>query len=385
MLKKIIPITIAALAGATFIYTLYFLYLKSTDKKETYATEQPAYMNIVQKTVASGSVNPRKEVEIKSQVSGVVDKIYVTEGEYIKTGQLLARIKIVPNVINLHNAESNLNKARIAYEDAQREYERYKKLFEEKLISEVEYNKYLLAFQNSKENLIAAENNLQLIREGSAKNFSATSTLVRSTVEGTLLSLPVKEGSFVIESNTFNAGTTIATVADMNDMIFTGKVDESEVGKIKTGMKLELNVGAIENKKYEAILEFISPKGVIEDGAVKFEIKAAVKIPPQDFIRAGYSANADIIFARRDSVLSIKEALLKFGKNDSVYVEVEKEPNVFEKRLVKTGISDGINIEILSGLSPKDKIKVQYKTDYSSSVTSSSPMSTTPRTGRGRY
>jgi HlyD family secretion protein len=356
MINKIIKISLVVLLLGLFAGTIIFLYVNSGEKPKKYKTDTPFKTNIVRKTVATGSVLPRKEVNLKSSVSGVVDKIYVTAGEYVKVGQLIARIRIIPNMVNLNNAETSVNRNKIVLEDAQRELNRYEKLYQDKLVSESEYNRYLVAYNKAKEELSSAENNLQIVKEGAIKNVSNASNLVRSTVNGMLLDVPVKEGSFVIESNTFNEGTTIAAVADMNDMIFKGMVDESEVGKIKEGMMLDLTIGAVEDKKFKAQLEFISPKGVTEEGAIKFRIEAALILQKDEFIRAGYSANADIIFDRKDSVLAINENLLQF-KGDSVFVEVEIKPFVFEKRLVKTGISDGINIEILSGVKMGEKIK----------------------------
>lgn len=356
MIKKVINITLLVLLLGVFIGTMVYLYRKSGEKPKVFKTETPFVTNIIQKTVATGSVQPRKEITLKSSVSGVVDKLYVAAGEFVKVGQLIARIRIIPNMANLNNAETNLNKARINFEDAEREFKRYEKLFQDNLVSDAEYKRFLVANQRAKEDLAAADNNLQIVKVGAMKNTSTANTLVRSTVNGMLLDVPVKEGSFIIESNTFNEGTTIATVADMNDMIFTGMVDESEVGKIKEGMNLELMIGAIENKKFNAKLEFISPKGLVEDGAIKFEIRAALRLQKDEFIRAGYSANADIIFARRDSVLAIKESLLQFS-GDTLFVEVETTPSIYEKRYLKTGLSDEINIEVLSGLTKNEKVK----------------------------
>jgi HlyD family secretion protein len=370
MIKRIIKIFLLVLLGGLFTGTIVYLYINSGKKPKAYKTDVPFKTDIVRKTVATGSVQPRKEVNLKSSVSGVVDKIYVTAGEFVKVGQLIARIRIIPNMANLNNAESNVNKARISLENTEREHTRYEKLYLEKLISDAEYNRYLVDYNRAKEDLFSAENNLQIVKEGAIKNVSNASNLVRSTVNGMLLDVPVREGSFVIESNTFNEGTTIAAVADMNDMIFKGMVDESEVGKIKEGMILDLIIGAVEDKKFKAVLEFISPKGVTEEGAIKFEIKAALKLQKDEFIRAGYSANADIIFDRKDSVMAIKESLLQFS-GDSIYVEVETKPFVFEKRLVKTGISDGINIEVLSGVKKGEKIKIAQ-------VTGDIPATTTP-------
>ncbi len=338
--------------------TLYFLYAKSEKKPVFFHTDSPFTTNIIRKAVATGSVVPRKEIDIKPQVSGIVQKIYVEAGNLIKEGDLIAKVKIIPDMVTLNNAENRLNRAKINLENSIKDYDRNKKLFDQKVIAEADFQRFELALENAREEQEAAANNLQLIKEGvTKKSGQATNTLVRSTIAGMVLDVPVKEGNSVIESNTFNEGTTIATVADMGEMIFEGKVDESEVGKISHGMRLIIVIGAIENVTFDATLEYIAPKGVEEDGAIQFEIKAALELKEDHFIRAGYSANADIVLERRDSVMAIKESLLQFDE-DKIYVEVEKGEQEFERRDLQTGLSDGINIEILSGLSENDKIKI---------------------------
>ncbi len=358
-MKKFFRITLFVLLGAVFVYTLYYLYQKSEEKPVVYETEQAVYRDIIKKTVATGSVKPRKEIEIKPQVSGIIEKLYVEAGDKVKKGDLIAKIKIIPNLANLSNAETRLNRAKISLDQAKIDFERNKSLYEQKVISIAEFQQFKLAYENAREELKAAEDNLEIIREGVAKSSSGTTlTLVRSTATGTVLDVPVEEGFSVIEVNNFNVGTTIATVADLGEMIFEGKIDESEVGKIKAGMPLILTIGAIDQTKFNAILEFIAPKGISENGAIQFTIKAAVKLESDHFIRAGYSANADIVLARADSVLSIPEALILFEK-EKAYVEVEKAPQQFEKKFIKTGLSDGVNIQLLDGLDDKVKIKKQ--------------------------
>jgi HlyD family secretion protein len=260
-------------------------------------------------------------------------------------------------MVNLNNAESRVNRAKISLEDAKRNFDRQKDLFEQNVISKTDFEAYELQYNTAVEELESAENNLQLIKEGQTRQTGeSTNTLIRSTIDGMVLDIPVEIGNSVIESNTFNDGTTVANIADMGEMVFEGKVDESEVGKIKEGMDLILTIGAINDVRFNAILEHISPKGVEENGAIQFEIKAAVNLIDTVFVRAGYSANADIVLDKRDSVLAISEALLQF-ENDTAFVEVETEPQTFEKRTIETGLSDGINIEILSGLTEDDKIK----------------------------
>jgi HlyD family secretion protein len=338
--------------------TIYFLYTKSKKVPEVYETKNPFVSNVIRKTVATGSVVPRKEIEIVPQVSGIIDELYIVAGDFVKKDQVIAKIKIIPDMVNLNNAENRLNRAKLNSDDAKVDFDRQQKLYDQKVISFEEYKKARVSYDAAKEELSAAENNLDLIKNGVTKKAqTATNTLVRSTVNGMVLDVPIKEGNSVIQSNTFNNGTTICTVADMQDMIFKGKVDETEVGKIKEGMNIELEIGAIEKDKFGAILEYIAPKGKEENGAIQFEIKANVVLKENQFIRAGYSANANIVLEKKDSVLVIPEGMLKFEK-DTAYVEIETAtPQVFEKRTVKTGISDGINIEITEGLTKADKVK----------------------------
>ncbi len=344
------------LFGMIFIF--YYLYSKNKKSPVIYQTQTPFISSIVKKTVATGTIMPRKEIEIKSQISGIVEKIFVEPGMNIKKGDLIARVKVIPNMISLNEAETRLNKAKINLDDAQEIYERQRKLYEEGLIPQADFQKYKVAYNNAIAELEAAENNLQLIREGVNKKMTtATNTLIRSTIDGMVLNVPVEEGNSVIEANNFNAGTTIAYVADMGEMIFKGKVDETEVGKLHEGMPIILTIGAIENEKFNAILEYISPKGIAENGAIQFEIKAKIQLKKGFFIRSGYSANADIVLDERKNVMVIPEKLLQFT-GDSVFVEVEIQPQHFIKRSIKTGISDGINIQILDGLTLKDKIKI---------------------------
>lgn len=356
-MKRIIKIVVFTLLAAVFVYTLYFLYKKSVDKPVVFTTQSPEINTIIKKTVATGAVVPRREVNIKPRVSGIIEELYVIAGDKVRKGDMIARIKIVPNMVSLNEAENRLTRAKLNFDNAKIDYERNKKLFESKVIAVAEFQPIQLAYNNSKAELEAAENNLQLIKEGISKTAgTATNTIVRSTIDGMVLDVPLKEGSSVIESNTFNEGTTIATVADMGEMIFEGKVDESEVGKIKAGMDLILTIGAIETERFNAKLEYIAPKGVKENGAIQFQIKAKMELKPGTFIRAGYSANADIVLDRRDSVLAIPEALLQF-EQEQPFVEVETAPQTFEKRKLKLGLSDGINVEVLGGIDAKSKIK----------------------------
>lgn len=358
-MKAFLRILLIVVILGIFGGTIYYLYEKSKQKPVVHETTTAFTTDIIKKTVATGKVVPRKEIDIKPQVSGIIEQVFVEPGQQVKTGDLLARVKIIPNMLNLANAESRVNRAQLGMEDNKRAFERQKELFEKGVVAEAEFQQYELAYLNALEELKAAENNLQLIRDGASTNQDdASNTLIRSTISGMILKVPVEVGNSVIETNNFNEGTTIATIADMSEMIFKGKVDESEVGNIHEGMNLILTIGAIDNLTFDALLEHISPRGVEENGAVQFEIRAAVKLAEGVFIRAGYSANADIVLDSRTDVLALQESLLIFEK-DSVFVEVETAPQIFERRLVELGLSDGLNVEILSGITTDDKIKVQ--------------------------
>ena len=361
-MKTFFKVLIGIIIVGIFGYTIYFLYGKSMEQPVVFQTSTPMISNIIKKSVATGSVVPRKEIEIKPKVSGIIETIYVEPGQMVHKGDIIAKITIIPNMVNLNNAQTRVNQSKIDRDNAKRNYDRQKELFNQGVTPKATLEEYEVAYTSSVEEVDAAENNLQLIKEGQTNDAgTTTNTLVRSTIDGMILDVPVEEGNSVIESNTFNDGTTIASVADMGEMVFEGKIDETEVGKIKEGMPLLLSIGAIEDAVFDAKLEHISPKGVEENGAIQFEIKADVELNSEFFIRAGYSANADIVLARVDSVLAIPESMLQF-EDDSAYVEVEISPQVFEKREIELGLSDGINIEVISGLTKEDKVKVPTRT-----------------------
>lgn len=358
-MRKVLKIAIIFIIIFGLIGTVIYLFKKSQKDPEVYETKTPEITNIIKKTVATGSIVPRKEIEIKPHVSGIIKQIFVEAGQEVRKGDLIAKVEVIPDMISLNNAESRLNKAKLTYKDTKIIYDRQKKLYDQGVIPEAEFIKSEISLLNAKEEVDAAENNLQLIKEGvSKRSGQATNTNVKSTIDGMVLDVPVEQGNLVIESNTFNAGTTIATVANMSEMIFEGKVDETEVGKIHEKMDLLLTIGAIEDVTFNAKLEYISPKGIEENGAIQFEVKADVELNDSIFIRAGYSANADIVLDRRDSVMAIEESLITMT-DDSTYVEVETNPQIFEKRIIKTGLSDGINIEVLDGLKVEDKLKIK--------------------------
>jgi HlyD family secretion protein len=358
-MKKVLIVVFSVAILGLLAWTLIFLYQNSQEKPISYKSEKPVVTNIIRKTVATGSVLPRKEIEIKPVVSGIIAELYVEPGQIVSQGDLLAKVKVIPDMVTLNNAENRLERAQIAVDNAKIDYDRNKKLNDQGVISYANFQPFDLAYKNAKAELDAAEDNLKIIREGvSKKNSAAANTLVRSTIDGMVLAVPVEVGNSVIEVNNFNEGTSIATIADMSDLIFEGKVDESEVGKIREGMELIMTIGAIEDESFKAILEYISPKGVEENGAIQFEIKAAVDLKANQFIRAGYSANADVVLDKRDSVLAINERLVQYENDTLAYVEVSLGGQKYEKRPVKLGLSDGIFVEILSGVSESDEIKI---------------------------
>ncbi len=344
--------------GGILFASAYFI--KTNNKsKNTYKTELPEIRNIIKKTVATGKVIPEDEIEIKPQISGIVDKLYVEEGDLIKNGDLIAKIKVVPNEQALNSSKGRLERAKINLENAKIEFDRNKSLYNDNVITKREFETVELNYNQSKQEVSNAYADLQIIKLGSVGGSSIANTNIRSTIDGTVLEIPVKLGQQVTESNNFNPGTTIAIIADLKKMIFEGKVDESEVGKLKNGMPLDINLGAVQNQKFNANLRFIAPKGNEESGAVKFKIEGVVYLDSLDVVRAGYSANASMILEKKDSVLSISESVVQYDrKTGQSYVEIEISEQKFERKDILTGISDGINVEVLSGISEIDKIKI---------------------------
>ena len=345
---------------------VYFLKKNSTPLK-TYETEQVVKRDIVNKVVVTGKVIPQDEIEIKPQISGIIENVFLEEGSQVKAGDLIATIKVVPNEQTLNQAKGRVNNANIALGNTKIEYDRNKTLFDKGVISSQVYNTQKLSYDQAVQELQNAQADYQIIRVGSAGGSSSANTNIRATVTGTLLEIPVEVGDQVIQSNNFNDGTTIATIADMSKMIFEGEVDEAEVGKLKVGMPLEISMGALQDEKFYAKLKFIAPKGVEEEGAVQFKIEGDLVVSDSTNVRAGYSANAAIVLEEKKDVLSIKEALLQFDKEtNKPYVEVETGENEFEKKELVLGVSDGIDVEIVSGIDENDKIKIWNKLEAKS-------------------
>lgn len=343
-------------------------FIKSNSKSAvTYETQKPFIANIEKKTVATGKVVPEDEIEIKPQISGIIEKIYMEEGVKVKAGDLIALIKVVPNEQSLNQARGRVRNAELALNNTKIEYNRNKALFDKGVISSQDFNNLQLQYDQAQQELNNAQADYQIIRRGSAGGSSTANTNIRATVDGTILEIPVEEGDQVIQSNNFNDGTTIATIADLTKMIFEGKVDEGEVAKLQIGTPLKISLGAVEGKELDAKLRFIAPKGVEETGAVQFKIEGDVEIQEDIFIRAGYSANASMVLEKKDSVMVIPEALLQFDKKtDKPYVEVavgNVEDQKFERKDIEIGISDGVNVEIVSGITEEDQVKQWNKTE----------------------
>jgi HlyD family secretion protein len=354
---------ILIIIGVFFIAALVWFGKKNSKSIIQYETEKPFKTTILKKTVATGKVTPLEEIEIKPQITGIIDKILLLEGAKVVKGDLIATVRVVPNEQSLISAKGRVDNIKIILDNAKIALDRNKNLFERGVISKQEFENIELNYNQTMQDLKNAQNDYQIIKSGSSGAAGAANTNIYAQMTGTILEIPVKEGDQVIQSNNFNAGTTIASIADMNKMIFEGKVDESEVGKLINGSEIEVSIGAIEGKKFPAKLTFIAPKGTEEAGAVQFKIKADVLLDDSYFIRAGYSANADIVLEKKENVLAIKEALLRFdSKTEEPYVEVKKAEGTFERRTLKLGTSDGVNVQILKGLKMEDQIKIWNKT-----------------------
>ena len=364
-MKKYSKLIIAAIIALIFIGTFVFLWQKSQPKEIVYSEFTPQVDTLQRTTIITGKIEPRNEVNVKPQISGIITDILKETGQYVQQGEVIAKVNVIPDMGSLSSAESRVRLANINLKQAEVDFEREKNLFEQKLVSADEYDKVRQQLSQAKEELRGAVDALEVVRDGvSRSNASASSTLIRSTISGVILDIPVKVGNSVILSNTFNDGTTIASVANMNDLIFRGNIDETEVGQLVTGMPMKITIGALQNVSFDASLEYISPKAVESNGANQFEIKAAVSVPAASSasapaLRSGYSANAEIVLARAQNVLTIPESAIEF-QGDSTFVYIVKSDGPkpeYERRAVTTGLSDGVNIEIKKGLTAKDRVR----------------------------
>ena len=355
-MKRFRKYLIFILIGLVFIGTFAYLFKRSKPKEIRYEELTPAVKDIVKSTVVTGKIQPRDEVNVKAQISGIVAELYKEAGQLVEKNEVIAKLKVIPEMSQLSAAQSRVRLSEVNLKQAQTNYDREKKLFDQQLVSAEAFEQVAQALKQAKEEYNASVEALEIIRDGvSSSNKSGSSTLVRSSVSGLILDVPVKVGNTVINSNTFNDGTTIATVADMDDLIFDGNIDETEVGRLSAGMPVKITIGALQDVSFDAVLEYISPKAIENNGVNQFEIKASVKIPDEITIRSGYSANAEIVLQEIKQVLSVPESALQF-EGDSTYVFLVTE-NGYERRDVVTGLSDGVNIEIKEGLSAGEKVR----------------------------
>ena len=359
-MKKYSKLIVAAIVAVIFIGTFVFLYQKSQPTPVVYSEFTPEVKDIQKTTVITGKIEPRNEITVKPQISGIITELYKEAGDMVQQGEVIAKVKVIPDMGQLSSAEARVRLADINLKQAQVDFSREEALYKQKLVSADEYDKIKQTLKQAKEEVVAAQDALDVVRNGVSKsNASASSTLIRSTITGLILDVPVKVGNTVVLSNTFNDGTTIATVANMNDLIFRGNIDETEVGRLVEGMPMKITIGALQDLSFEANLEYVSPKAVESNGANQFEVKAAVHVMKSGKIRSGYSANAEIVLAKASKVLSIPESAIEFS-GDSTFVYIVKgegEKKTYDRRAVTTGLSDGVSIEIKKGITAKDKVR----------------------------
>ena len=360
LVKKIKRIVLLSIVGLAVVGTFVFLWKKAQPEVIEYEIVTPERGTVETKTVATGNVEPRYEILIKPQISGIISEVLKEAGQRVTEGEIIAKVKVIPEMGQLNSAESRVNVARISLDQVESTHRRDEQLFKQGILTAEEFDVSKANYRKAKEELANSQSSLEIVRDGISRNSrSSSTTQIRSTITGMILNVPIKVGNSVIQSNSFNDGTTIASVANMNDMIFRGNVDETEIGKIREGMPIKLTVGALGTRTFDAVLEYVSPKGEEKNGAIQFEIKAAVSLPDTSFVRAGYSANAEIVLERAENVLTIPESTVEFH-GDTAFVQVvkqEKPKQIFEKRQIKTGLSDGIKIEVKEGLTEKDKIR----------------------------
>ena len=358
-MKKYLKFIVAGVIALVFIGTFVFLWMQSRPKT-VYEVCTPKVMDLRKTTIVTGKIEPRNEVNVKPQISGIITEIMKEAGQMVQAGEIIAKVKVIPDMGQLSNAQARVRLAQINLKQAETNYQREKALFDKGLVSADEFDKVRQAYNQAREERQAASDNLEVVRDGvSSGNANTSSTLIRSTISGLILDVPVKVGNTVILSNTFNDGTTIATVANMNDLIFRGNIDETEVGSLVAGMPMKITIGALQNEKLQASLEYISPKAVESNGANQFELKAAITGLGTTRIRSGYSANAEIVLAEAKGVMTVPESCIEFVGNDTfVYlVKGDAQQPVYQRRQVSVGLSDGINIEIKKGLTRKDSVR----------------------------
>ena len=359
-MKRYSKLFVAAIIALIFIGTFVFLWRKSLPKEVFYSEFTPELKDIQKTTIITGTIEPRNEVSVKPQISGIIAELMKEPGQMVQAGEVIAKVKVIPDMSQLSSAESRVRLSEINLKQVETDYKRMESLHEQKLVSDEEFEKSRQQLKQSREEKAAADEALEVVRDGVSKsNASASSTLIRATISGVILDIPVKVGNSVINSNTFNDGTTIATVANMNDLIFRGNIDETEVGQLRIGMPMKITIGALQNLSFDASLEYISPKATQSNGANQFEIKAAVAVTEHGQIRSGYSANAEIVLAEAKQVLSVPESTIEFS-GDSTFVYVlskAADKKQYDRKAVETGLSDGVNIEIKKGVTADETLR----------------------------
>lgn len=361
--KKIIIVVLVLSVLVLGGWALSYNFNKNAAEIETFETTQAHKTDIKTTAMATGEVKPRETIEIKPNISGVISQIAVKEGDLVKNGQLIASIKVVPNVASLNSAKQQINSAQIEVDNQTRNFNRQKGLYEQGVIAKAEYETALASYNSALQNLRTAQNNYQVEQTGIAPGLEKyATTQIRSTIEGMILDIPVEIGDNVQEINNFSTGTTIAEIANVQDMIFEGKVDEADVGKLKEGMDIAITIGALPDETFNGKLDFISPSGVEENGVVQFEIEASVQLKEDVFVRAGYSANAEVVTDNKQNVLALKESEIQYDENGKAFVEIQKGNDEWERKNLRLGISNGVDVEILEGISANDKVKI-WNTD----------------------
>ena len=355
-MKKFGRILIIVLVAAVFVGTFAYLFQRSKPKEAVYQELVPQMGDISKSTVVTGKIQPRDEVNVKPQLNGIVAEVYKKAGETVQQNEIIAKLKVIPDMSQLASAQSRVRLSEVNLKQAQTNHEREKKLYDQQLVSADEYEKVLQALHQAKEEHAIAQEALEIVRDGVASsNKSGSTTLIRSTITGLILDVPVKVGNSVTMSNTFNDGTTIATVANMNDLIFDGNIDETEVGRLHVGLPVRITVGALQDLAFDAALEYIAPKATESNGTNLFEIKASVSVPDSVTIRSGYSANAEIVLQEVQNVLTLPESAIQYD-GDQTYVYIQGADG-YERRDVTCGLSDGVNIEIKEGIKESDKVR----------------------------
>jgi HlyD family secretion protein len=379
--KKAIYIVLGLLLAWALFAGISYLVKSNSKESEAFLTRKPTVQNMDDKVMATGKIIPKEEIEIKPNIAGIIDKILVDEGDRVEAGQLIATVKIIPNIAEVNNAQQEvmnsqlqISNAKMNVDNMQKQFAMQQKLFSQGVISKQEYlnsQQQLYSMQQSLKNanqqLQTAQKRLQIVKTGATPELQGLATTqIRSKAAGTVLEVPVKVGSQVIEANSFNAGTTICSIADLNSLIFQGEIDEAQAGKLKQGMDMNIVIGALQNKSFPGRLTMIAPKGKDNNGTIKFPVEGDVNNPNNEYIRAGFSANGEIVMSSKKNALLLDESLIQYEKKngkDAPFVEVKQNDGKFKKVAVKLGASDGINVEILSGINKNAEVKVWNPSD----------------------